>query len=297
MPELEGGRFLQERELWFSCGAYRLRYLYLPAAAPPAQPLPALVFVHGLLGYSFSWRHNLDFFARERDVYAVDLLGMGHSDRPVTGAADFSLAASAARLVDFMRSLGHPQFDVVGTSHGGAITMMAASLDRASARPLIRRIVLVAPAHPFMLNARWRIAFFRTAFGRMVLRTVVAHSQVLRKKSMGRMYADEARITPETRTGYDVNLADQRSYEYALEVVRTWHEDMQQVKDALPSIASIPALLLWGQQDQAVECSSGLLLREFFRHSQYVVLPDVGHLPYEEAPGEFNRIVLQFLES
>jgi len=35
-----------------------------------------------------------------------------------------------------------------------------------------------------------------------------------------------------------------------------------------------------------------LLLREFFRNVEYVVLPDVGHLPYEEAPGEFNRHVL-----
>ncbi len=295
--ELEGLRFLQERELWFSCGEYRMRYLYLPAVAAPAQPLPALVFVHGLLGYSFSWRHNLDFFARQRDVYAVDLLGIGHSDRPQTGAADFSMAAAGARLVDLLRSLGHSQFDVVGTSHGGAITMLAASLDRASARPLIRRIVLVAPAHPFMLNARLRLALFRTAFGRMVLRSLVAHSDLLRSKSVGRMYANEARITPETRAGYDVNLADQRSYEYALEVIRTWRDDMQQLKDALPSIFGIPALLLWGEQDQAVSCNSGLLLREFFRNAQYVVLPDVGHLPYEEAPGEFNRIVLRFLDS
>jgi pimeloyl-ACP methyl ester carboxylesterase len=46
-----------------------------------------------------------------------------------------------------------------------------------------------------------------------------------------------------------------------------------------------------------VACNSGLLLREYFRNAQYVALPNVGHLPYEEAPEEFNRLVLQFLES
>jgi pimeloyl-ACP methyl ester carboxylesterase len=46
-----------------------------------------------------------------------------------------------------------------------------------------------------------------------------------------------------------------------------------------------------------VACNSGLLLREFFHNAHYVVLPNVGHLPYEEAPEEFNRLVLQFLES
>jgi pimeloyl-ACP methyl ester carboxylesterase len=38
-------------------------------------------------------------------------------------------------------------------------------------------------------------------------------------------------------------------------------------------------------------------LREFFRDAEYTVLPGVGHLPYEEAPEEFNRRVLRFLES
>ena len=67
---------------------------------------------------------------------------------------------------------------------------------------------------------------------------------------MGRMYSDESRITPETRAGYAVNLDDARSYEYALEVVRSWRHDMRQLQAALPSIASIRVLLLWGADDQ-----------------------------------------------
>jgi pimeloyl-ACP methyl ester carboxylesterase len=72
---------------------------------------------------------------------------------------------------------------------------------------------------------------------------------------------------------------------------------MLQLRKTLRSIAALPALLLWGADDRVVSASSGLLLREFFRNSDYVVLPRVGHLPYEEAPGEFNRRVLHFLES
>jgi len=274
-----------------------MRYLHPAASDPASRSRPAVVFVHGLLGYSFSWRHNLNFFAQHREVYAVDLLGVGHSDRPATGAADFSLPAAASRLLNFLRSLGHAQIDLVATSHGGAVAMLAATLDRASPEPLIRRMVLVAPAHPFMTNARLRLAFFRTRLGRMVLRSVGARSAILRRKSIGRMYADDSLVTPETRAGYDVNLGDARSYEYVLEVVRSWRPDMQQLAAALPTIAGVPVLLLWGADDRAVSAQSGLLLLAFFRDAQYVVLPGVGHLPYEEAPGEFNRIVLQYLES
>jgi len=274
-----------------------MRYLHLPAAAPASPALPAVAFVHGLMGYSFSWRYNLDFFARSRDVYAVDLLGIGHSDRPKTGAADFSLAAAASRLLALLRTLGHSQIDLVGTSHGGAVAMLAASQDRASPALLIRRLVLAAPAHPFMTDARLRLAFFRTSFGRKLMHGLAACGWALSGQAIGRMYADASRITPETRAGYAINLDDPRSYEYALEVVRTWRSDMQQLQAALPSIAQIPVLLLWGAEDQAVSPESGLLLRECFRHAEYVVLPHVGHLPYEEAPEEFNRRVLHFLDS
>ena len=157
--------------------------------------------------------------------------------------------------------------------------MMAASQDRSSPAPLIRRLVLVAPAHPFMTNARLRLALFRTPFGRAVMRGLCLHSAGLRSMALGRMYADESRITPETRAGYAVNLDDFRSYEYALEVVRTWRPDMQQLQAALPSIASVPVLLLWGAEDRVVSRESGLLLREFFRDAQYVVLPDAATFP------------------
>ncbi len=290
----ESHRFRQDREFWYRCGEYRMRYLHLPAAA--GCQLPAVVFVHGLMGYSFSWRHNLDFFAQHRDVYAVDLLGIGHSDRPQAGEVDFSLAAAASRLQGFLRSLGHSQIDLVGTSHGGAVAMLTASQDRSSAAPLIRSLALIAPANPFMTNARLRLAFFRTPFGRMVLRKLGAYSAVFRRMGIGRMYSDESKITEETRAGYAVNLEDPRSYDYALEIVRSWRPDMQQLQAALPSISAIPALLLWGADDRAVSSRSGLLLRESFIDAEYVVLPGVGHLPYEEAPEEFNRHLLRLLE-
>jgi len=290
-------RFLRQQEGWFRCGEHRMRYLHIPSSAPQAQSQPAVVFVHGLLGYSFSWRHNLEFFAQHRDVYAVDLLGIGHSDRPRAGSVDLSFSATASRLLEFMRSLGHSQIDLVATSHGGAVAMLAASQDRSSPEPLIRRLVLVAPAHPFMPNARMRLAIFGTPVGRFLMRSVGASSAALRSRALGDMYANQALITAETRAGYDVNLSDPRSYDYALEIVRTWRRDMEQLRKALHTISEIPVLLLWGKEDAAVSADSGLLLREFFRHAEYAVLPGVGHLPYEEAPEEFNFRVLQYLES
>lgn len=287
-------RYMQERESWFSCGAYRMRYLHVPAAEP--RPLPPLVFIHGLMGYSFSWRHNLEFFARHREVYALDLLGIGHSDRPEAGAADYGLAAAALRLLDFIGSLGHTKIDVVATSHGGAVAMLAASWDRASDKPRIRRLALSAPANPYMANTDLQMAFFLSPFGSMFVNGLASCSAAVQGQVLGRMYSRVTRITPETRAGYAVNFDDARSYRYAFEVVRNWSLDMRQLEAALPSIASVPALLLWGADDETVTEGSGQRLLKCFSDADYVVLPGVGHMPYEEAPAEFNRCVLQFLE-
>ncbi len=272
-----------------------MRYLHLSPAEPRA--LPAAVFVHGLMGYSFSWRHNLEFFARQREVFAVDLLGMGHSDRPETGAADLGLEATASRLLQFLRSMGRSKIDLVATSHGGAVAMLAASRDRSSARPMIRRLALIAPAHPFMPETHVQLASFLAPFGGMFSNGLASWGAAVQGHAMGLMYAHESRITAETRTGYAVNYGDARSYEYVQEVMRSWRGDMRLLEAALPSIACIPTLLLWGADDDTVSASSGLELRKCFFHAEFVLLPGVGHLPYEEAPAEFNRCLLQFLAS
>ena len=62
-------------------------------------------------------------------------------------------------------------------------------------------------------------------------------------------------------------------------------------------MSDIPTLLLWGEQDGAVELESGHELKRHFHDAQLVVLPNTGHLPYEEAPEEFNHHLISYLAS
>jgi pimeloyl-ACP methyl ester carboxylesterase len=43
--------------------------------------------------------------------------------------------------------------------------------------------------------------------------------------------------------------------------------------------------------------SSAYHVQRAITESKLVMLPEVGHLPYEEAPKEFNRVLLEFLSS
>ena len=80
-----------------------------------------------------------------------------------------------------------------------------------------------------------------------------------------------------------------------LDIVRTWTTDLRELEAILPKLTGIPTLLMWGSKDTAVYASSAKPLAKYFPNSQQIVLPGVGHLPYEECPEEFNRALIAFL--
>jgi pimeloyl-ACP methyl ester carboxylesterase len=71
--------------------------------------------------------------------------------------------------------------------------------------------------------------------------------------------------------------------------------DLSQLESALPRISHYPALLMWGTKDRAVDFRSAEPLRRNFRKASLVTFEGVGHLPYEEAPEDFNRALIDFL--
>jgi pimeloyl-ACP methyl ester carboxylesterase len=112
-----------------------------------------------------------------------------------------------------------------------------------------------------------------------------------------RMYGDPRRIPPGTLEGYTAPLAVPGAYDHGLSIVKCWRHDMRKLETALPKIAGIPALLIWGSRDRVIAPSSAAQLQRQFRNCRLLVMEGAGHLPYEEMPEQFNRAVLDFLES
>jgi len=257
-----------------------MRYLRAGSGRP-------LLLIHGLLGYSFSWRFNLGEFARCSTVYAVDLPGVGFSDRPVL---DCSLGAIARRLAGFLAQLGVREFDLLGTSHGGAVAMMLAALEPQR----VRRLVLSAPANPWSSYGRLLVRFFSSAPGRFLAPRMMGISAIHRIQ-LRRMYGKASRITPGTLEGYSAAIAIPGTVEHVLRVVRCWNSDLDELRRTIPAITDIPTLLLWGTRDIPVPLASAASLQAQFRRAELVLFDGAGHLPYEEVPEAFNRAVLDFL--
>lgn len=274
-------------ECWMDFDGARMRYLRAGSGPP-------VILLHGLLGYSFSWRFTIPALAPYATVYALDMMGAGFSDRP--RGIDHSMRGAAQRVLQFVERRGISLFDLVGTSHGGAVAMMvAAECGRATNGPRLRRLVLVAPVNPYSVHGQRLAPAVGSPFGSAIFRALIGHMRALYPYWHARMYGERGRIPGDAFEGYLAPLAKPNLFEHALGIVSTWTKDLHMLESILPELGNVPTLLLWGSKDPAVYASSAVRLQKHFANSRLIVFSDIGHLPYEECPEEFNRAVVEFL--
>ncbi len=282
----KAGRPNQELERWCTVGGHTFRYL-VTGSGPP------IILLHGLLGFSFSWRRNLAALSECGTLYAVDALGAGYSDHPCP--MDCGLEAQAERLLGLMDALGIDSAAVAGNSHGGGLAMMMAALCAGRGRQRVTRLLLADPVHPWA-EYEWQQRMLidcpplLAIFGPLLLR-----SKLLQILFLRRLYGDPRRVTPATIEGYTAALRQNRTLEYGMGVVKTWRNDLRRLEQLAPALAEIPAMVFWGTEDHAVKIESAARLCRVFSHCEFIPLPGIGHMPMEEDPKSFNLAAKRFL--
>ncbi|MCL2090365.1 MAG: alpha/beta hydrolase [Micrococcales bacterium] len=113
---------------------------HVAVAGPDEREAPLVVLLHSVLGFWWSWRHQLVALADAGyRVAAMDLRGTGASDKPPSGYDVPTLVADVSGVV---RSLGADDAVVVGTGTGGDVAWAVPALAPDVARAVA---VLAAP--------------------------------------------------------------------------------------------------------------------------------------------------------
>ena len=250
---------------------------------------PAVVLVSGLLGYSFNWRSVISILASTSTVLALDMPGTGFCE--CRRDLDASLSSAASRLIAFLDAAGVGRCDLVGSSYGGATAALAAA--RAGER--VRSLVLIAPANPWSRIGQKRLALLGNPGVARLFPALARALRPLHGYCVRRMWGDASRITHESLHGHALPLTRPGVFEHAVQTVRTWNTDMRELASALPRIGHIPTLLVWGDKDRVVDPRSAAPIQSLLPEARVAIVGGAGHLPYEECPGEFCRIVGKFV--
>jgi pimeloyl-ACP methyl ester carboxylesterase len=245
---------------------------------------PPLVLLHGFASSIYTWSETLPALAAQHDVIALDFPGFGGTETRPTLTAD-DLARVVPAVTD---GLGLGAYDLVGHSLGGAVAAVTAA-----AHPQrVRRLVLVDAAG-FNLSAADRPAVVRalgavppavfellplarpsTTLG---LRQVFHDSRLLTRERVDEYLAPMVR--PGTAAALRSLLGSRAGLDVPAQVARIRQ----------------PTLVVWGRDDRWIAVSDASRFLAAIPGSRGEVLDSCGHMPQEERPADFARMVLAFL--
>ncbi len=244
---------------------------------------PVVVLLHGFASSLQTWDAWAEGLQKTHRVVRLDWPGSGLS--PPDPANDYTEARSLQLLLALLDELGVQRASWVGHSMGGRIawTFAARHPERSE------RLVLVAPDG---------FASFGMAYGQAM--AVPASWGLMRHvlpRALLRMNLQAAYAQPQ-------NLSDALTRRYhdllrapgARQALLT---RLQQtvLQEPLPLLRQIraPTLLVWGEADAMIPVAHAQDYLRAIEGSRLLALPQVGHLPQEEAASASLQAVAAFL--
>ncbi|MFM9828165.1 MAG: alpha/beta fold hydrolase BchO [Sphingomonas sp.] len=278
------GRDWPNRALSHFVEVDRLRW-HVQIAGPASDDVPVVLLLHGTGAATHSWRTLLPLVSKHCRVIAPDLPGHGFTrGRPAGG---MSMAAMAAAVAALLAELGEKPGIIVGHSAGAAVA--ARMVLDGSVSPQ-RLIGLNAALLPFPgLAAK----VFPTLAKMLFVNPFMPHvfAAIARQSGEPKRFLERS-----TGSAVDAQGADYYGRLFAtaghcagaISMMAEW--DLEALARDLPRLP-VPLELLHGAGDAAIPVSAAHGAAALVPGSTVLVLPGLGHLAHEEAPGDVAAIV------
>jgi pimeloyl-ACP methyl ester carboxylesterase len=254
---------------------------------------PALVLLAGVGCSVYEWRRNIAALAQRHQVYALDMLGGGLTDKPEGDR--YRLAQLARFTLDFMSTQDQESATLIGNSLGGRIALECARM--APAR--VTSMILVAPAgvgRETLINMRLTTV---PVLGELFTRPSRAGMRMLWRSA----FSDTAFVTEEL-VEEKYALASLPGAQAAfLRTMRGFVEfggfrrgPLDEIQAAMSGMTQ-PTLVVWGRDDRLLPVGQTQILKAKLPSCRVVVFENCGHLPQIEKADTFNSSVLEFLQT
>ena len=251
---------------------------------------PPVVLVHGLANSVLTWRKNMEALGRDCRVIALDLPGHGLSDMP---NIRFDLPTGAAFLGAFLDDVGVDRAHLAGNSMGGAV-----ALELALAQP--ERVASLTLADSAGLG-REISALLR--LGSLPILGEYARRPTLKGvRNLVRWMVHDPSLVDEEELLLRLSYLKRKgSAQALLRYLRTgvglFGQRPATRRDARLAALSLPTLIVWGAQDPLFPLRQAERAAAAIAGAKLHVFDACGHWPQYEHPGEFNRLLGEFVGS
>ena len=250
-----------------------------------------VILVHGAGTGVFDWRFAIDPLAQHHRVYALDMVGFGHSDKPKT---NYTLDYHIDFLERFMDALQLKRASLVGQCFGGGAALGLAirsperieklvlansyALGREIGSEIAGRILWILPS--FLMEFFCRPTRRRVRWG---WKSSVYDSQFITDEMV-----DEA-----------CHLRNMPGATYArVSIYKKNFGFSGQRRYYVEQLAEItaPTLIIQGEKDKTFPLAQAQRAHKLIKNSELHIIDACGHIPQLEKSNEFNRLVLDFLK-
>lgn len=217
-----------------------------------------VVFIHGLSGSGRWWQRNVPAFAPHYATYVIELVGYGGSRHQ----RSLGVQDDARMIAAWLEEAKLENVSLIGHSLGGQVAT---------------RVVALVPQRITHLVLACSTGLLRGNALRMALKLPRA-GVTGRLSFLPRIALDSLRagLPNLWRSGQSLLRDD--------------------VSELLPMM-TVKTLVLWGARDTLVPAELGRQLARAIPGAQFREFPRAGHVVMVDAPGEFNRAVLDFLSA
>lgn len=240
---------------------------------------PVVVLIHGLGDQASVWKRSIDPLAAGHRVIALDLIGFGHSDKPL-------LSYQPQTFVDFLggflAALHIDRASLVGNSLGGQIAALYA-IEHPGA---VERIVLVDAGGftlpPGAISPRMKSAM------RLSTREDYRYFAQF-------TFYDKKFLPDDAFMDYAIGERVRRGDGYTInQLIESLLRNDDALDGRLGGI-SAPTLILWGRGDRLISRAVAERYAREIRNSRLQVIEKCGHIPQVECPADLNALLLPFL--
>ncbi|GER88030.1 epoxide hydrolase [Dictyobacter vulcani] len=259
---------------------------------------PLIVLLHGFPEYWYSWRFQIPFLANlGYTVVAPDLRGYNDSDKPHRG---YDIPTLLRDIVGLIKGLGYEKAIIVGHDWGGVLAWNFA-IDYPE---MTERLIVLNAPHPGafqrelrtikQLRKSWYVFAFQIPWLPEFI--LGRHNAAAIGRLIEQSAARKEAFPPEVLAHYQEAMSKPHALTASINYYRTiFNRPASFLKDQTNKVITCPTLLIWGEQDIALDSALTEGLDQWITNLQIKRIPDSGHWVQQEKPELVNQFLSTFL--
>jgi 2-hydroxy-6-oxonona-2,4-dienedioate hydrolase len=275
--DLRGVAFTQG---WIDAEGISTRYL---RSGNPSNP--KLILLHGVGGHAEAYVRNLKSHAEHFDVWAIDMIGHGWTDK---ADHDLEIGVYIDHLLRFMRAAGIQRAHISGESLGGWVASRFAADYPDKVDRLVLNTAGGSQCDPAVM-ARLKS---------LSMRAVTDPSWDFIKARVEWLMADKSKANDDlvaTRQAIysQPGMVTAMQHNMILQEMEVRQRNILHAEDY--GLIKAPTLVLWTSDDPTADVSEGRRIASMIPGALFTVMDGCGHWPQFEDAATFNRIHIAFL--